>query len=107
MVDAYKRWAFKTKNNLPNKLDMSNESIDFMDKLFMMYKAGWKPDKEGAFKMYQYLKGIGLMEKLPVKKVEEARMLAGNNKDNAWMFELKAFLDLMVRHNYTFKQWVK
>jgi hypothetical protein len=98
------------KLNESKKVDVSKlskmEMVDFLDVTLSLYKTGLKPDRTSAEKMYNWLRGMNMMN-LPADAVQRARISAGNRLDHVWMFELKEYLDLMVRHNYTFKQWVK
>jgi hypothetical protein len=98
------------KLNESKNVDVSKlskmEMVDFLDVTLSMYAKGFRPDRASAEKMYQWLRGMNMMN-LPPDAVQRARIAAGNRLDHVWMFELKEYLDLMVRHNYTFKQWVK
>ena len=95
------------KSKLANLLDMDKDAaVKYLDSILMLYKTGLKPDRESAVKIYQWLKGMNMFN-IPPDAVQRARIAAGNRLDHVWMFELKEYLDLMVRHNYTFRQWVK
>lgn len=98
------------KMNEAKKVDVSKlnkmEMVDFLDVTLSLYKTGLKPDRASAENIYQWLRGMNMMN-LPEDAIQRARIAAGNRLDHVWMFELKEYLDLMVRHNYTFKQWVK
>lgn len=83
---------------------MKDAKIDFMDKILMCYKYGFKPDRESAFKMYDYLKSMGVM-KIPKEVIEEIRVKAGNNNDAAKLHALKYFLDRMLQNGLTFKMY--
>jgi hypothetical protein len=93
------------KKKLANIEDMAQDAaVEYLDKILMMYKTGFKPDKESAAKIYQWLKARNMFN-LPKECIDRARIQAGNRLDHVWAFELKEYLDLMVRHDYTFKQW--
>jgi len=95
------------KSKIANILGMDNEAaVKYLDSILLLYKSGMKPDRESAEKIYQWLKGMRLFN-LPQDALDRARISAGNRMDTVWMYELKEYLDLMVKHGYTFKQWVK
>jgi hypothetical protein len=95
------------KSKTPNILEMDNHAaVNYLDSILLLYKSGMKPDRESAEKIYQWLKGMNWFN-LPPDAIDRARVNAGNRMDMVWMYELKEYLDLMVKHDYTFKQWLK
>jgi hypothetical protein len=105
--DAEKLAKCKKEDQTVNLDNMDDATgLSYLDKVLMMYKTGWKPERADAEKIYTWLKGRNMFN-LPPESVSRARISAGNRMDSVWMFELKEFFELMIKYNYTFTQWGK
>lgn len=86
-----------------NKPQMNNDNaIAFMDAVLMSYKGGLKPERDTAFKIYDYLKARGWM-KLPKKAIEDIINKIGNDRDAGKLWCVKYLFDIMIENNETFK----
>jgi hypothetical protein len=99
--DIKKLEECKRKTNDIKNMD-KDSALAYMDRILYSYKSGLKPDRESAFKIYDYLKTNGWM-RLTKEQIDEARVRSGNSNDNAKLWALKFFFDRMIANNLTFK----
>lgn len=95
-IEMLKRLNKVELNRMENKA-----ACQYLDAILMSYKNGFKPDRETALKLYDYLKNHGIM-KLPKDKIEEAVNNAGNDRDKGKLWCLKFYFDAMIEKNLTF-----
>lgn len=78
-------------------------AIGMLDAVLLAYKNGFKPEREDALRIYDWLKQRRLI-KLPKEIVDDIRIKSGNNNDVAKLWALKYILDNLAKNNVTFKQ---
>lgn len=76
--------------------------IQFMDAVLMSYKEGFKPTRDTAITIYDYLKARGWM-KLPKEIIKEIVDRIGNDRDKGKIWSIKYLFDIMIEKNETFK----
>lgn len=81
------------------------EAVDMLEAVLTAYKNGFKPERESALQIYEFLKQRGVI-KLKKEHIEEIRQKAGNNNDAAKLWALKYYLDALVQNNITFKSFM-
>lgn len=81
-------------------------ALGMLDAVLLAYKNGFKPEREDALKIYEWLKQRKLIS-LPKNVIEEIRIKSGNNNDAAKLWALKYILENLNKNNVTFTQLLK
>lgn len=95
------------KTNKKRNINNMNhpEAVDMLDAVLMAYRNGFKPDRESALQIYEWLKQRHII-KLKKDQIEDIRQKAGNNNDSAKLWALKYYLDALVQNNIKFKDFL-